>query len=58
MPVEQEIQNVRAKIARCIQKGEPVPQGPATGLVGHLAKRQREYLHVLKYRRRRGELGR
>jgi hypothetical protein len=58
MESEKHIQTVQAKIARFVQKGEPVPQGLAACLAGYLANRQRQYLRVLKNRRRRGELGR
>ena len=56
MVSEKDIQTVQAKIARYVQKGEAVPPGLAGALAGYLACRQRQYLRVLKNRRKRGEL--
>jgi hypothetical protein len=47
---------VQRKIARHLNKGEPVPPGLAQNLAALLAKEQRSRLGELQNMRRRGEL--
>ncbi len=55
MPSDREIQTVQGKIARYVQKGEPVPIGLAGALAGYLATRQKHYLRQLANRRKRAQ---
>ena len=50
------VANVQRKIARHLQRGEPVPPGLAQNLTTLLAKEQRSRLGQLQNMRKRGEL--
>jgi hypothetical protein len=50
------ISQVNRKIAKHLQRGEPVPPGRAQALAALLAKEQRSRLGQLQNMRRRGEL--